>query len=611
MRKQALSLASAAAVVCASFIGAVPAGAQNQPAQARPVAQSQVFNLTPYGVTIQPDPRIIVMMAALEAAGFDAAPGKEPSAFRQQVRKDLEGLDPDLRGRMHDFFEHNRLRATADHKPTPAEDAARYVSLALALGPMPQLDSPSRADDLPSALLEVLDFAPMVREFYRQARFNERLPAYTKLYQAEGDNMRRPAQELITAVLSYLHTQPITKRLERVETTAPTSGKKKPTQKMYTTREHERTFYIVPDLLAVPGSINFRGIGDDYYVILPFETDPRSSEVRRAYLQYVIEPLAVKYNREIAERRDQIKSLIEARTKAGAEVSPDIFLAVSRSLVAAADARMDQVTRLNLLNIAVHNGLAQAKDEASRTKILKEQETVKRAIEDETVAQLADAYERGAVLDFFFADQLKGSENSGFDVTTSLPDMIASFDPAKEAGRLQENAEARNRAITARRARQEALAKAGAESGSVPAERVALLKSLGEVEELLRVKNYQEAENRLRPLMVKYQQEPRIFFALGQAASLSAQDAFDESLQAERLDRALVNYRNAIQWASPDTDKGLIQRAHAAMGRILAFQDKPQEAAKEFDAATALGRVPGGAYDEAITGKNALGQPKP
>jgi tetratricopeptide (TPR) repeat protein len=97
---------------------------------------------------------------------------------------------------------------------------------------------------------------------------------------------------------------------------------------------------------------------------------------------------------------------------------------------------------------------------------------------------------------------------------------------------------------------------------------------------------------------------------LGQAASLSAQDAFDESLQTERLDRALVNYRNAIQWASPESDKALILRAHAAMGRILAFQDKTAEAAKEFDAAIALGPVDRAAYNEAVAGRKSLNQSK-
>ena len=64
--------------------------------------------------------------------------------------------------------------------------------------------------------------------------------------------------------------------------------------------------------------------------------------------------------------------------------------------------------------------------------------------------RLAEQYERGAVLSFFFAEQLKGIESSGFDVANFFVDMISSFDPARESRRLTENAEARQRALAAR-----------------------------------------------------------------------------------------------------------------------------------------------------------------
>ena len=149
-------------------------------------------------MSFQTEPRLIVMMAALEAAGFDALPaGIEPSAFRAQVRKDLAGMDPELRSRLHTFYERNKLPAPA----TAADQAARYVSLAFALGPPPLLEAPERSEELPASLLAVLDFAPLVREFYRGANIEENLPVYTRAYQAEGDRLRQPAAEMIRAVL--------------------------------------------------------------------------------------------------------------------------------------------------------------------------------------------------------------------------------------------------------------------------------------------------------------------------------------------------------------------------------------------------------------------------
>src|SRR5437764_14110862 len=87
---------------------------QTTPPQPRP----QVFDLSEVGVQILPDPRLIIMMAALDAAGFDPTPKDEDlSVFRAHVRKDQANLDPDLKKRMASFYERNKLRVEAkNHK---------------------------------------------------------------------------------------------------------------------------------------------------------------------------------------------------------------------------------------------------------------------------------------------------------------------------------------------------------------------------------------------------------------------------------------------------------------------------------------------------------------
>jgi hypothetical protein len=549
-------------------------------------------------------------MAALEAAGFDPVPpGRQPSAFRSQVRKDLETLDPELRGRLRTFYERNKLPAPA----TPADQAARYVSLALALGPPPGLDAPERSDDLPAGLLEVLDFVPLVREFYRRSGIDERMVSYTRAYQAEGDRLRPPAAELIRSVLTYLHTRPIISSSERVVVKAPTSGNKKNAPKTYSIREHLRRFIVTPDLLGAPGAINFRVIGDEYYAIVPEGTDPVSSELRRAYLRYVMDPLTLRFNQSIAERREQIKQIISEREKAGETVTPDVFIVVSRSLVAAADAKFEESRKLEALSRDARAKLDRAKDDATRTGIVQETRAAMSAIQDEAIAKLADDYERGALLAFFFADQLKGIESTGFDMANFFVDMISSFDPVRESRRLTENAEARQRARAAREARL-AARKAEAEAPVVYSEAAAarnasLVKKLSEIEGILRLKDYPNAETRLKELIKDYPREPRIFFALAQTSSLAAVDATDEDVQAERLNGALVNYRLAVQAASAETDRPLLCRAHEAMGRIHAFMDHNTDAAKEFDEAIKICDTSGATYNDAVEGKKKVSQP--
>ncbi len=578
-----------------------------RPNNSAPTNQASGFDLTEYGVRLEPDQRLIVVMAALDAAGFDPAPGKEPSAFRTLLRKDLAGLDPELRRRLKEFFERNR-RAGA----SPADEAARYVSLAYALSPVPVLDAPARSDDLPAGVLEVLDFAPLVREFYKRSGIEERLPAYVRAYQAEGDRMRQPTAELVHAILSYLHTRPVTTVTERQTVRSP--DKKKNAKTMYTTTEHDRRFFIVPDLLAAPGAINFRVIADDYYMVVPEGTDPTSSELRRGYIQYIVDALVLRGNKDIAARREQIKTLIDARTREGATISPDVFVVVSKSLVAAADVRFEESIRLAEVDRLQRARLATAKDAAARSAIAGNAQAARAAIADETIARLADEYERGAALDFYFANQLRDISISGFDVANFFGDMIASIDPARETNRLSDVKGIRERAIAARKAHPRysswLMDPANESRDTVDAApNAALTKNLKEVETLLQTRNYEAAETRLKALLQENPGEARIMFALGQTASLWARDTTDDDLQEQRLNQALANYGFAVQAASPEADRVLLSRAHEAMGRILAFLDRRDEAMKEFEAAIKIGEVAGGAYRDALEGKRKLSQP--
>ena len=613
---------------------------QNQPPVPRPSAappqRASSLDLSDYGVQFAPDQRLIIVMAALDAAGFDPTPDKQPIGFRAQVRRDQAALNPDLVERLHRFYELNKLPGTH----TPAEQAARYVSLALALSPPPELEAPARSDDLFPGVLEVLDFAPLVREFYRTSGIQARLPDYFHQYQAAGDTLRPQTAEMVRAALGFLHTRPVTTVTEKIVVTNPTAEQKKKAngQRVVVTREHERSFVIVPDLLAAPGAINLRVIRDDYFLVVPASVDPRSPEVRRAYLQFLIDPIILHYNREIAARRADLHTLLDglkapkegpavdqankngaAQNNATIEKSADsqiaeeryessVFTAVMRSLVAAADAQMTATARLQVKTQEASARLAKAK-ESERAQVTQELQAARAEIEDEKTAQLADAYEHGAVLAFYFAEQLREQADAGFDIGDLFTDLIARFDAAREQRRPAEYAAARERVLAARRARESA--RATVEDDQEIARRAVLIKNLDEANELLRVKKYDEAETRLKSLMQDYQGEPRIFFALAQVASSSAQDTFDEDLRAERLGRALANYRFAVEHASLDidTDRALASRAHVAMGRILEFLERNDEALKEFDAALQLGEVPNGAYKEAQLEKRKLQQP--
>src|ERR1700675_344592 len=92
----------------------------------------------------------------------------------------------------------------------------------------------------------------------------------------------------------------------------------------------------------------------------------------------------------------------------------------ARSLIAAADARFEESQRLIQLTNLQRLRLQQARDDAARAVIGREAVASRAAIGDEMTARLAEDYEKGALLDFYFADQLRDVGASGFDIASFL-----------------------------------------------------------------------------------------------------------------------------------------------------------------------------------------------
>ena len=590
---------------------------------------TNAVNLTEFGVKIQPREQLIVVMAALEAAGFDQN-AKNVSPFRQQLRQDLQTLDPDLRRRMRDFFERNN-RNFANASAT--DQAARYVTLAYALSAPPELSAPQRNPDLPDGLLEVLDFAPLVREFYRKFNLDKKLSGetgYISQYQQHGNDLRASIARAVSDTSGYLNTRPQLSYIEKVLTTAPTARKNsKNAAQTVESRPHDRAFYVVPDLLGASNSAKLRVIGDNYYAIIGAAIDPQNSiEFRRAYLQFLIDPLVVQNAKAVVANRAAVRGLLDdlaqkkqrefetakAQNKLlstavyESQISPDPFLAVVRSLVAAAEIRQRKNQRIERLALTAQ--IAAAKKlpvDQTEVKVVNNRLTFPRA-ESEAFGELSEAYDSGAVLVFFFDDKLRAQDTASLDISGALADMFASFDGNAEKIRLKQNESTRAQSIADLRQRR-AVAAQQATADATAANSVRsnpLIAGLNAVETLLAAKNYDEAEARLNDLQQQNPGEPRVFYALGRTASLSAQTAFDEDLQKQRLDKAVAHYQTVLAVANPETDKGLLSNTHVALGKIYEFYDRNNDALKEFDAAIALGEIQNGAFREAANGKARL-----
>lgn len=562
-------------------------------------ARAQTFDLAQYGVRIEPDKRLIIVLASLEAAGGIETPLTAQGAeFRRKLQADLQGLDKELVEKMRFFVKQYKARNSG---ATDAQMIAPFISMAYVLTPAPDLAEPSRSTDLPGNLLEALDYAPLVREFYRRSAFGAKLGDYLKDYQAAGDAMRPSARQMVSQMLGYLRTKPQLTYAEKTKVQSKDS-KNKNIEKTEI-RERQRRFFIVPELLAPKGTINFVNAGDDYFAIVPPAADLSSSDVRRAYLQFVLDPLIFDNAKDISPLREGVKALLDERRKANPNISADVFLAVSRSLVAAVDARQAEFEKTRLATLQARQKIDLMKTVEEKKAVSAELDRLKTSFADETALQLSEAYETGAVLAFYFANQLKGLEDSGFDIASSLRDIILSLDATKEASRLTEFAEARNRALKAREERK-----------NNPTVQPTIIENpvtakLFEIDKIINSKNYAAADAALKKLLAEYPTEsPRIYYALGRLSSLSAEGLPKEAADTrnQRLLEAKAAYANAIRSASANTDPALLSLSYVALGRIYEFYDEKAYAVKIYETAIKIGDVTGGAYKEAVAAKERL-----
>jgi len=572
-------------------------------------AVPQGFDLTNYGVRIEPDKRVMVVLATLEAARTTNEAGDtiqviktplsaEGEKFREQLQSDLAALNAETRKNISTFVIAYKKRNAGK---SDAELVAPFISMAYALTPAPELADPVVTSDLPGNLLDVLDFSPLVRDFYRRSSFAGNMPEYIKLYQQTADaRLRSSAREMVNELLTYLHTKPQLFFIERVKTETQKSKSKKTTLSNVETRERERRFYIVPEMLAPAGSINFLNVKDDYFAVLSPETDLAGSGVRRAYLQFVVDPLVLSNSKEIATVRDSVKKLLEDRRKIDPSISPDVYLTISRSLVTAIETKQTQNALTAIAISQARQRIDRAKTTEEKTAIARELDRYNKSQADEAALQLSESFEKGAVLSFYFAEQLKGIEDSGFDIASSIREMLLSFDPSKEVNRLEQYADARNRAVAAREERRKNPTAVNIAENPVTAK-------LLDVQRTIDAKNYDKATTDLKVLLKENPSEPRVFYGLGRIASLQAEAIEESEQQAAKLREAKTAYENVIRISQKQqVDAALVSLSYVALAKIYEFFDDNTYAISVYDKAIQIGPVTGGAYNEALAAKQRL-----
>lgn len=562
------------------------------------------FNFIPpadAGVRIEADARTMVVMAALNIAGFDYEPSGQPlTPLRAEVRKDLASIDPTLKEKIAQFYKANKKAGTDE-----GIEASRYAVLSLLMTQPPALRIYEDSEDdvvvraartIPADLKPLVDFSTIASEFYIKSKIKDFLPKYMAVGQFYANAYRQLTGELIYEAAQYFHMKPettINMKPLVIGTDAGTKNKKDKARQI--ARVRSRNVFIIPDPLASYGTAFVRGdllnqkddlvyrrVGDDYIVIIGPSRTPNIEAIRSVLVRYMIDPMIERHLRKSLEYKDQITTLVSKVPSAQKEYASSVYLVLRESLAQAAEAR--------LRSIDAKLGRGTYTD-------------------DDAAFDLSQAYLKGAVLSFHFYSALEGFEKVGIGIEDFFDEMVATTKFDREVKRPSEFEPIVARVAAARKAKAE---KAAREPETSSAANSAVVNKMLLSDDLMRQRRFKEAGVILEEVVALEPNNARALFGLAQVtnqnpsqAELDASADENDKIQSqhERLEKSIKLYRKAIEKASKGTESWIIQWSHVYIGRILDFQDFRVDAIAEYDKAIAMGQIENGAYNEALEGK--------
>lgn len=264
---------------------------------------------TPERGQLDASPALFTVMAAINAAGYDAdLSSPNNHALRAELRKELAGKHiPSLRTLQDFYAEHRQRDATAD--------LSQYISFALSVdGPpafalkRPEGKSPPDAESLE-------ELGPLLAAFYREAHIDEAWKRAQPAFEQAIERYHEGVADAVLQVNGYLRNE-----------TSGIAG---------------RRFQIYIDLLGAPNQIQTRSYGNDYYVVITPSAEPRIRDVRHAYLHYLLDPLATRHA-EVITRKRGLAEYAQRAPALDASFKSDYLLLVTESLIKAIESRLDR-----------------------------------------------------------------------------------------------------------------------------------------------------------------------------------------------------------------------------------------------------------------------------
>jgi hypothetical protein len=208
---------------------------------------------------------------------------------------------------------------------------------------------------------------------------------------------------------------------------------------------------------------------------------------------------------------------------------------------------------------------------------------------------------------------MKAYEAVGVNIRDYFAAMLGNIDFERESKRLDEYAQrlARGKQLRA----EAALAPVPPPTISNADEK--LVARIVEADEMIKARRYDEAKTTLESALKDQPNNARALYGMADVTSKKATTLEDADRVEEALFAAVEYYKLAAVNASSETEKWLMQRSYVAAAKILDFiaganpalaEKLSADALAAYEKAIKLGKVEGGAYEEAEQALKERGQ---
>lgn len=268
-------------------------------------------------------PALFSVMAALNSAGYDEgllSPNTHP--LRRQMLAWVEQRKPPSLDLIRDFI-------TARRSDNPASELARYVTLALSTTGPPAFKPRFSPNLMPPETLPIEGILPLLARFHREAELDEAFQRAQPYFDQVLAQYHQPVTEAVLEANAYLRN--------------PTSGLR------------GRRFQVFVELLAPPNFVISRLLGDDFFVIVTPSPRPRVRDIRHAYLDYLIDPLTIRYSPALDSKKP-LADLALGSSLLGEEYKNDFSRLAAKCAVLAVEARLARSQGPALVQQAMREG---------------------------------------------------------------------------------------------------------------------------------------------------------------------------------------------------------------------------------------------------------------